>query len=256
MMFPEYTDNDTEALLRHPGVGNYPGRLARPPDPRNSAFPMEKALPAFQVWPMERLPKSKYWFQQFAPYDQGRESSCVGQTWHAILRGHPVQYRSLPVTPYQYYRACQRVDVWDGDEETPPRYEGSSTLAGAKVAHTLGYVSGYVWGDLSAYATTGEALLVTLNYLARVGTVAIGIDWRRAMWDTDAQGFIHATGQVDGGHEIKVLGYSRVRRAFRLVNSWGPDWGENGRCWLSFEDWEYLMQTGGDCAAPTETRVG
>jgi hypothetical protein len=251
----EYHDNDMLALLRHPGTGNWPGRLQRPPDPRNSVFPMDRALPAFQVFPLAQLPESRYHPQLFPPYDQQRESSCVGQTWHAILRGHPVQYRSLPFTPYRYYRECQLVDVWDGDEETPPVYEGSSTHAGAKVAYSRGYISGYVWGDRSAYATTQEALLATLNYLARIGPCAIGVDWHRGMWDTDATGTIRATGPVDGGHEIKMLGYSKRRKALRLVNSWGADWGQNGRAWLPWSDWEFLMAQGGDTCAPSEQRV-
>lgn len=245
-----------DATTPHPGEGNFPGRVWRPPDPRNRAHPLSAQVPADErETPYADLPASRYWPQLFAPYDQGRESSCVGQTWHALLRGHPVPYHRLPATPYQMYRHFQTLDVWDGDEETPPRYQGTSTLAGAKWCHQAGYISGYAWGDLSVEATTWDALLVCLRHLAFVGPLAIGVDWHRGMWETDPQGYVHALGPVDGGHEVKVLGYSKPRTALRLVNSWGAAWGQNGRCWLSFDDFRLLMDHGGDACAPKETKV-
>ncbi|MCC6459660.1 MAG: C1 family peptidase [Saprospiraceae bacterium] len=39
-----------------------------------------------------------------------------------------------------------------------------------------------------------------------------------------------------GGHALVVVGYSEARRAFRVLNSWGQDWGKNGYCWIKYED--------------------
>jgi C1A family cysteine protease len=36
-----------------------------------------------------------------------------------------------------------------------------------------------------------------------------------------------------GGHAITVVGYSDEKKAFRIVNSWGDDWGDNGFLWIS-----------------------
>lgn len=238
-----------------PGPGSYPGRLWRPPDPRNRAHPLSLEVPAARRGvSYAELPASKYWPQLFAPYNQGRESSCVGQTWHALLRGHPVPYSHLPLSPYLMYREFQLLDLWDGDETTDPRYQGTSTLAGAKWCHKQGYISGYAWGDLSVEPDSQAALLVCLRHLAFVGPLAIGIDWLRGMWDADAKGFVHATGPVDGGHEVKVLGYSKPRAALRIANSWGPSWGQNGRFWLSFDDFRLLLDRGGDACAPKEMK--
>ena len=38
-----------------------------------------------------------------------------------------------------------------------------------------------------------------------------------------------------GYHALCVVGYSDVVQAFRVVNSWGPDWGMNGYGWLSYD---------------------
>ena len=36
-----------------------------------------------------------------------------------------------------------------------------------------------------------------------------------------------------GGHGICIVGYDDAKKAFRMVNSWGSDWGDNGFAWLS-----------------------
>ena len=37
-----------------------------------------------------------------------------------------------------------------------------------------------------------------------------------------------------GGHAMVVVGYDERRQAFRLFNSWGTDWGDNGFAWASY----------------------
>lgn len=39
----------------------------------------------------------------------------------------------------------------------------------------------------------------------------------------------------EGGHAMVVAGYDESRRAFRLFNSWGDDWGDKGFGWVSYE---------------------
>lgn len=38
-----------------------------------------------------------------------------------------------------------------------------------------------------------------------------------------------------GGHAMTVVGYDDARQAFRLVNSWGQQWGDRGFAWISYE---------------------
>lgn len=35
-------------------------------------------------------------------------------------------------------------------------------------------------------------------------------------------------GNFEGGHGMVVIGYDESRQAFKLINSWGPRWGEKG----------------------------
>lgn len=38
-----------------------------------------------------------------------------------------------------------------------------------------------------------------------------------------------------GGHAVLIVGYDLDRCLFLVRNSWGPDWGDHGYCWLPFE---------------------
>jgi hypothetical protein len=44
------------------------------------------------------------------------------------------------------------------------------------------------------------------------------------------------------GHAMVVVGYSEPRRAFKVINSWGPDWGEGGYGWVSYRAFQELAQ--------------
>jgi hypothetical protein len=39
-----------------------------------------------------------------------------------------------------------------------------------------------------------------------------------------------------GGHAMTVVGYDDRREAFRLMNSWGKNWGDNGYIWVKYSD--------------------
>ena len=38
-----------------------------------------------------------------------------------------------------------------------------------------------------------------------------------------------------GYHALCAVGYDDRLRAFRLMNSWGPEWGQGGYCWVSYD---------------------
>lgn len=44
------------------------------------------------------------------------------------------------------------------------------------------------------------------------------------------------------GHAMVVTGFNKKLRRFELMNSWGPNWGDQGFIWISFEDFkEYAL---------------
>ena len=38
-----------------------------------------------------------------------------------------------------------------------------------------------------------------------------------------------------GSHAMVLVGYDDDKKAFRLQNSWGPKWGDQGRAWISYD---------------------
>lgn len=42
------------------------------------------------------------------------------------------------------------------------------------------------------------------------------------------------SGKALGGHAVVVIGYDNSKSAFRIINSWGSNWGDNGYGWISY----------------------
>lgn len=42
------------------------------------------------------------------------------------------------------------------------------------------------------------------------------------------------SGRVRGGHAICVVGYDDAKQAFKVQNSWGSTWGDNGFFWIDY----------------------
>lgn len=49
--------------------------------------------------------------------------------------------------------------------------------------------------------------------------------------------------KIFGAHAMLVVGYSDQFRAFKLVNSWGPGWGDQGFVWVDYEAFEHVFDT-------------
>jgi hypothetical protein len=172
--------------------------------------------------------------------DQGKEGSCVGHAWAHELAAEPVAVYDIDHDEaVRIYWEAQRNDPWPGGEYPGawPRYSGAAVLGGAKAAKIFGYIEGYYW------AFSFDEFLAGLSYH---GPSVIGIKWYRGMTDIDDNGYIHPRGRKIGGHAILATGVDMERERITLHNSWGPDWGMNGRCWISFDDMALLLDSGGE----------
>ena len=213
------------------GLGRIPSA-----DARDARFSLRALL---DVTP-PALPRSKQW--RTGPIlDQLQTPMCVGFSTRQWLTSAPVPERGGP-TAQQVYAGAQLNDEWPGED-----YGGTSGRGAMKYLQTLGYVGEYHWAANADEAAT---------YVLTQGGVLIGIDWYQGMFTPDIHGVIHPTGAVVGGHELFVSGYNRTRGLFRLTNSWGAGWGQRGRCWLAGQDLQQLLDDGGDCVAPVQTRPG
>ena len=211
-------------------------RLDRIPshDPRNHEFPVRHAIAK------AAKPRSYTWSCPIN-LDQGKDGACVGFGIAHELAAKPVVVRGITdqFALKRIYWEAQKIDGWEGGAYpgAKPFYEGTSVLAGVKVAHAMGAMESYRW------AYTLPDLVLGVGY---AGPAVIGVDWYEGMFDPDSSGFLHATGRVAGGHCTLIVGVSLPRQAFRIHNSWGKGWGEAGRAWLPFTDMERLLRNGGE----------
>ncbi len=54
----------------------------------------------------------------------------------------------------------------------------------------------------------------------------------------------NSLGEVIGAHAMVVVGYSDRVKAFKLINSWGTNWGDDGFCWVDYDHFRKVVNEG------------
>lgn len=188
--------------------------------------------------------RSRHWITA-KPLDQGSKPHCVAFATAQFLLSAPVVNKSFPSTD-EIYRLCQDNDEWPGSA-----YDGTSGRAAMKVMRDLGYVK--EWQNAFEIDTV-------IRHVLAVSPVLIGVNWYQGMFSTDRNGFIKVAGRLSGGHEVMIKGVNLdtvcpdgSRGAVRIINSWG-DWGDGGKCWLSFGELSRLIAENGEALAAHELK--
>jgi hypothetical protein len=212
-------------------------------DPRDRKYRVRVANLLAEIDPT--APTSKYWTTGLI-LDQGVLPHCVEFSGRQFLKTSPVRNDWRHPSGW-LYRECQKVDEWEGE------YDGTSVRALFKTFKTLGIVDSYGWAFTNAEVA---------SWLLIKGPMVLGTDWHEGMMETDADGFIRASGTILGGHAWCIVGTnSRMLcpdgslGAHRLVNSWGRRWGQSGRAWISYRDTQMLLDAWGEACTATELLV-
>lgn len=204
-------------------------------DEKSRAFPIRTLLPA-------KTPRSYTW-RGYRVLDQGREGACVGFGWAHELLARPVVIQGVTEqTALDIYHRAQQLDEYPGEN-----YSGTSVLAGAKTVSEKHYLDEFRWGF------SLNDLILTLGYH---GPVVLGLNWYTGMMNTDADGRIHVTGQIEGGHCVLADSVRVAARTISGPNSWGYDWGLSGRWTISFDDMERLLGEQGEQCIPVRRAKG
>lgn len=213
------------------------GRIAQW-DERNEGYRVRSLLAS-------QSPRPYTWPCKIPILDQDGLSACVGFTAGAELAAVPDAVKGITnETCTDLYFNIQANDEWPGSERPgdSPRAYGTSVLAMAKLMVDLGNWTGYRWA---------RTLDEVIQAVGRVGPVCIGVDWTSRCMDTDAKGFIHPElGSVVGGHAVLIRGHSVKLKAFRIRNSWGPGWGDEGECLVSYLGIQTWLASGGEFVLP------
>jgi hypothetical protein len=220
------------------------GRIVSPTDFRDHQFLARAIAPR----PEPGVVRRRWWTPD--PWDQGQTPECVAFSSLLWLNAGPVRNKSANASGADaYYAMCQQIDGW------PLPHEGTSVRASMQVAQQLGYIKEYRWAftvdDVSRWILT-------------VGPCVLGIDWLNSMFDTDQykkSTFIrwNPTSGIAGGHaicahevDIHKLCPDGTHGAVGIQNSWGAEWGNNGRAWLSFTALAALLRKMGSASMAQE----
>ena len=216
------------------------GRSLIAHDPRSFAFPAAGFLT------IPGLPRVHRTWRRGPAYDQGRTSSCVGQTFRGILNSspHTSLVRLLFRAKYDgvtFYNGGQQFDQWPGAE---PEYYGTSALGVCKYLQNQGIIKEYRW------CFGADEVIDTL---CQHGPVAIGIKWYDQMMKTDANGYITPGGRLVGGHEVELHGVEKDKKYVVGTNSWGTKWGiSSGRFKMTWDTLDLLLNDDGDAVTVVE----
>jgi hypothetical protein len=231
-----------------PLVGNIQtndARLDRLPefDDRSRAFSVRGILTATEE---QRPIRSMTWTVPVS-LDQGSEGACVGFSWAHEIAARPFADRNITDDiALGIYRWARQNDEWPGED-----YDGTSVLAGAKAVTNLGLLKEYRWGF------NAEDVHRAVSFK---GPAVMGINWYTGMMSPESDGRIRPTGAIEGGHAIlyprvrsPIYRIKTLRQTAWLYNSWGPGWGPEGPwCYLTWEDFERLMDEQGEACVPVQ----
>ena len=167
--------------------------------------------------------------------DQGATPHCVGYAGARWLECEPIcQF----LDPDGLYLLAQQNDEWDGED-----YDGTSVRGMFRVLRLLGLAPEYRW------ATTVEQII---GWVSERGPVLLGVNWYRGMMSPDDQGVIVPRGGLLGGHAILIDEVNTRQELFGLNNTWGRDWGLDGRCHLHFDHVARLLREDGEAGCGVE----
>lgn len=216
------------------------------PDSRDARYPMTAVLRAKSV------PVSRYYQTgHLLPLDQGETGTCVAHACVGFLAA-ALTMNAHPGSPFDLYRLAVQLDEFDDNDAEAKSADadlqmGTSVRGGVKALQQQGHIQSYVWArsadEMAQWLLTGH------------GTVILGTDWEYGMTELDHSFYARVIGGVQGGHSYLCIGYNRITRAFRCLNSWGPDWGQKGRFWITYDDMQTLLDRNGEACAAVEQKV-
>jgi hypothetical protein len=182
--------------------------------------------------------------------DQGGDPHCVEYSIRQMLGTSPIRNKwAKAQKPNGWlYSEAQKIDEWPGEA-----YDGTSVRAGFKILLSLGLIKSYGW------AWTSQEVAA---WVLHKGPMVVGTDWYSGMSvPTSYLGayFLRPLGSWQGGHAWAINGCDLRKPcpdgtvgAFRMVNSWGRGWADEGVAWVSLGDMQRLLSQYGEACTAIE----
>jgi hypothetical protein len=137
---------------------------------------------------------------------------------------------------HDFYYKCKIVDGEPGAEN------GSTIRSAAKVLQDVGAIDNY------AFAREVESIRW---WILNKGPLIVGTLWTEGMMTPDENNMLDISGFILGGHAYLINEWTKDGRV-GIKNSWGPKWGDNGKAYITVEDFRRLFYYGGEALAAVE----
>lgn len=197
------------------------------------------------------------------PGDQGNQGSCVGWAVAYALKSHQERLernwslasRDHLFSPAYIYNQIRLTEDCNGGtyfatafgllqrEGVVPlsdfEYNAStcSTIPGATLKQSARQFAIAGWWRVDLGDPSILKLMLNLGMPVLIGiTVDQNFQNLQAGQIYDTQG-----GEVAGGHAVVIIGYSDSRQAYKILNSWGKQWGDGGYGWIEYATFKRIV---------------
>lgn len=193
-------------------------------DPRNADYPVAPLIAAAR--PPSEIPTRRTW--ELGPVtNQAPEGACIGFGWTTALIAGPIGETNVgrKVANRYGFNHYHRAKCLTGDLSNLA--SGTTMRNGATVALERGLVTEYRWA-----ASIDEVRDAVLT----IGPVVVVVGWYSDMWQTDKNGLVRSTRDINkyvGGHCLTLVAYDPAKKIgkhppqpmFMWRNSWGKHYG-------------------------------
>lgn len=237
------------------------GAISSPHDPRDIIYSAVK--PATVALP------DKFLLPEWPVNSQGKYGTCVGQACSAIKDFQESKERgeSIDTSPLFVYSLCKEIDELPDKEGTTPR-AAMKVLSEHGICPERMMPYSLIKDAINPPEPDPNATIKAKEYVvksyARVnsieeikqavihdGPVLAALMWVESMNSPEGKGFVPMPqGYIMGGHAVAITGWDdglqytykyigykgnkTFKGFFRVRNSWGTEWGDNGYCWIPY----------------------
>lgn len=162
--------------------------------------------------------------------------NCVGFSIANFGINAPVETHYTNDDGHKFYYDAKE---FDGE---PKQENGSTIRSAAKVMRKYGQIDNY------AFAPDMETIRW---WVLNKGPMVVGTIWTASMLKPDEDYVIKPDSNIVGGHAYVLNSYDESGY-FGIQNSWGSEWGFNGKAYIHEDDFRKLFMRGGEAIAAVE----
>jgi hypothetical protein len=168
--------------------------------------------------------------------DQGKLSVGVGAAAATFLECDGI-VQNLEMTPLDFakslYYESQRKDPVPGTEQTG--YFGTCLVTAMQTLEEKRFFRKLLWTD-----NTSDLA----KHILKTGPAIVAGPWFSEMSKLDPNGFARPNGIWEGNHCWVVYGVDDLWETFFAINSWGREYGKDGKFLVKFSDMDKILSYG------------